>query len=104
MTAINIIAEALIRIEHKIDAFIRQNSTPVQKMEFTGGICPVCKRWIEFQIDPAHYVVKRVCGCSSGKIPLVIEPPPNERENRDVRDDDDREQYPPEESDRRKGR
>lgn len=67
-----ILAEALARIEHKLDYLLRHHSVPVMPMYFTGNSCPVCNKLIEYQVDVKHQVVVRRCDCTTGKIPSAI--------------------------------
>lgn len=67
-----ILAEALARIEHKLDYLLRHHNVPVLPMYFTGNACPVCNKLIEYQIDVKHQVVVRRCDCTTGKIPSAI--------------------------------
>jgi len=69
---LSILAEALARIEHKLDALCRSTNTPVYPMHFSGNSCPSCNQNIDYQIDVQHQVVIRRCGCSTGKVPSAI--------------------------------
>lgn len=73
--AINVLAEALLRIEHKLDVIMRGigiSEGVHPQLHFVGQVCPVCKQQIEYQVDIANQVVKRRCGCTSGKQPPLI--------------------------------
>lgn len=100
--AFHIIAEALARIEHKLDAILRHGRVPAPApMSFMGTTCPACNQTIEYQVDLQHNVVVRKCQCSTGKfvssIPLfpTLQPPgvPNARpdDNRSSSDSSERE-------------
>ena len=73
--AFNILAEALARIEHKLDQLLRvlvyKNGTP-QKMGFSTGPCPICGVPVTYQIDIGQNVVVRVCGCRTGLFSSTI--------------------------------
>lgn len=69
MMGLHHIAEAIARLEHKIDALLRHNNVRVDPMQFTGVPCPVCKMNIDYVIDLEHQVVTRRCDCKTGKIP-----------------------------------
>lgn len=80
--AFHILAEALLRIEHKVDILLRgvyaSNAHP--QMSFVGVPCPVCKMPIEYVVDIEHQVAVRKCSCSSGKVtssfPIFTKVPP----------------------------
>src|ERR1017187_10379054 len=73
--ALNILAEGLLRCEHKLDLILRHLKVLVTPMHFVGTPCPVCSNPIDYQVDVGHNVVVRKCKCSTGKyvspIPLV---------------------------------
>ena len=80
--AFHIIAEALARIEHKLDAILRHGKVPAPPpMSFMGATCPACNQTVEYQVDLQNNVVVRKCQCSTGKfvsmIPLfpTLQPP-----------------------------
>lgn len=73
MNGAHILAEAILRIEHKIDAVMRHLKVPVPApMHFVGTICPGCGSMIDYQIDFQHQVAVRRCGCRTGKVPSAI--------------------------------
>lgn len=69
---VKVIAEGLVRLEHKIDAIMRHLQVKSRPMHFIGEACPVCSKPIDYRIDPTANVVARKCDCSSGKIPSGI--------------------------------
>lgn len=74
---LGIIAEAVIRIEHKLDVVIRalQFLNPkeqIPQVHFVGTTCPVCNQIIDYQVDLTNNVAVRRCGCKSGKVPSSI--------------------------------
>jgi hypothetical protein len=77
-----ILAEALLRIEHKLDILIRSLGLPreeITPLHFTvGQSCPICLLPIEHVIDIQDQVAKRRCGCSTGKVPSAILDTPEE--------------------------
>lgn len=68
----NIVAEAILRLEHKIDALMKHFKIITQPMHFIGNTCPVCNKPIDYQIDTMKSVVVRKCDCKTGKIPSSI--------------------------------
>lgn len=70
--ALPLLAEALLRVEHKIDALLTALEVKPKPMHFYGQACPVCSKPIQYVIDMTHNVVKRLCGCSTGKQPSII--------------------------------
>jgi len=67
-----ILAEALARIEHKVDHLIRHLNVPVYPMHFSGNACPVCSKAIDYQVDVKSQIVTRRCDCTTGKVPSAI--------------------------------
>lgn len=70
--ALSLLAEALLRIEHKLDAILHAFEIVAKPMGFIGTACPVCKQPVQYQMDIVHNVVKRRCGCATGMIPSTI--------------------------------
>jgi hypothetical protein len=68
----DVLAEALARLEHKVDAIIRHLNVSTQPMHFPGQVCPACGSFIDYQIDVTKGVVVRRCKCTTGKVPPVI--------------------------------
>lgn len=79
-----ILAEALARLEHKVDVILHSlklsgsfahTGTP---MHFPGQVCPLCNSLVDYQIELTKGVVVRKCKCTTGKvaptIPLVPVP------------------------------
>lgn len=73
-----ILAEALARLEHKMDVVIRAlmqkgyiaaTNTP---MHFPGHTCPVCNNLVDYQVELTKGVVVRKCKCTTGKVAPVI--------------------------------
>ena len=80
-----ILAEALARIEYKVDALLKKLvSTPHVPMHFIGQACPACNQPIDYTIDVNHQVVVRRCGCKTGKVPSTIPLIPNGVNNVDA--------------------
>ena len=71
--AFNVLAEALARVEHKLDLIltaIKYSESPQKMpMNFLGHSCPVCDQIVEYQIDLTNNVVTRRCKCTTGKVP-----------------------------------
>lgn len=88
MSADDKMAEALARIEHKIDvlmALMARSMTPspanqtflenVMKYEQVGSKshkCFLCAKSVEYIVNTADAVVVRKCGCTTGKIALDL--------------------------------
>jgi hypothetical protein len=72
--AFSILAEALARVEHKLDVLLRAlgQDNSFQPMHFTGQVCPICKATIDYIIDIQNNVVVRRCSCKSGKMSSII--------------------------------
>lgn len=74
--SLGILAEAVLRIEHKIDLVLGRlgflDASPNKMMHFIGNMCPVCCQAVDYQIDITHNVVVRKCGCKTGKQPSTI--------------------------------
>lgn len=73
MSGLHIVAEAVLRIEHKLDAILRHLKIPMPApMHFAGSLCPACGQMIDYQVDFQHQVAVRRCGCKTGKVPSAI--------------------------------
>ncbi len=72
MNGLGIIAEALLRVEHKLDALLTFIGVKPIPMHFIGQKCPSCLYNIDYLIDVEHQLVKRRCNCKTGKIPSTI--------------------------------
>lgn len=71
---LGILAEALARIEHKLDLVLKTLKYPESTelkmpMQFSGHQCPVCMMPVNYQIDIMKNVVVRRCDCTTGKVP-----------------------------------
>jgi hypothetical protein len=87
--ALAILAEAQVRVEYKLDAFMSAfglSSGTFPQLGFVGQLCPLCKKMVEYQIDIEAQIVKRACGCKTGKqpsfIPLIPVTPEGEEDGR----------------------
>lgn len=73
-----ILAEAVARIEHKLDLLLKHNKVQGLQVHFPGQTCPLCQYLIDYQVDLIKNVVVRRCKCSTGKvaptIPLSLSP------------------------------
>lgn len=72
--ALTLIAEALARVEAKLDIiidYIGAGTKIYPPMHFLGNTCPVCKQMVDYRIDIVKNVVTRRCGCSTGKLPMA---------------------------------
>jgi hypothetical protein len=70
--ALKIIAEAILRVEHKIDAVMRFLKVPSEPMHFVGLTCPSCNMPVDYTVDIQAGVVVRRCNCKTGKVPATI--------------------------------
>lgn len=73
-----ILAEALARVEHKLDLLLKHNKVQGLQVHFPGQSCPLCGFLIDYQIDLMKNVVVRRCKCTTGKVapmvPLSLSP------------------------------
>lgn len=70
-----ILAESLLRIEHKLDTLLRMlqpEREDVLSMRSPLNSCPVCLLPVELSVDFQNQVPIRKCGCSSGKVIVEI--------------------------------
>ena len=74
----NLILDALIRIEHKLDWLIRREQQRVgmdlhmqDKILREGIPCPLCHQPTQLKVDIEEAVVHRECGCHHGKVPGI---------------------------------
>ena len=75
MSALAELAEAVVRIENKLDILFRAlglGEGIFPQLHFVGQVCPVCKRVVDYQVDVVNQIVKRKCGCATGKQPPLI--------------------------------
>ena len=78
MAAEDVLAEALARIEYKLDQIMYAlNMAPSAPMNMPGATCPACTAFIEYNIDPVKNVVIRKCNCGTGKFVASISLTPN---------------------------
>lgn len=67
------LAEAILRIEYKIDALMRAiGGGPIPPMHFIGQVCPACNMPIDYTVDLIEQIAIRRCGCKTGKVPATI--------------------------------
>lgn len=94
MSAEDVLAEQLCRVEFKLDLILRQLKLPsimLLPMDAPGQSCPVCKQPVEYQVQVTKKVVTRRCGCKTGKVapdmdlftPPVIGPQGAQRGNQE---------------------
>ena len=98
MSADSVLAEALARVEHKLDVLISLIAMgglagKFAQMGAPDHTCPLCHQQVKYQVDIFKGVVTRQCGCSTGlQAPLdltMFSPPqPLKKENTDGRDED----------------
>lgn len=70
--AMGILAEALARIEHKLDLLLANQSPPFKPVHFYGNTCPLCSKKVDYVVDVYNNVVMRKCGCSTNKQPSSV--------------------------------
>jgi hypothetical protein len=68
----DVLAEALARIEHKVDALMKHLNVVSSPMHFQGNACPACGVFVDYQIDVVKGVVVRKCNCKTGKVPPAV--------------------------------
>lgn len=101
MAADNVLAEALARIEHKLD-LILEASRVLKGITQLGERmqCPVCKQTVDYQVDQINKVISRKCGCKTGlQAPLDLNAfappaPAPRKDNPDGADHEDRSNPP----------
>jgi hypothetical protein len=67
------LTRAVLRMEKKLDEILRMQKAKdpgfqVQKMDYTGQVCPLCTRPVEYHMvyeDPQNPEVMRTCGCTT---------------------------------------
>ena len=100
MASDNVLAEALARIEHKLDRLLeRQLKQPIEQL---GALvaCPICKQQVDYQVDQINKVIARKCGCKTGlQAPLDLNAfappaPAPRKDNPDGADHEDRSNPP----------
>ena len=77
--ALHQLAEALARIEHKVDVlftFLRRQN-PQLMIPAVGDLnhtCPVCQQPVTYVVDPVVQILIRKCGCRTGlQAPINLE-------------------------------
>ena len=74
--AFSILAEAVARIEHKLDLILRAikyyEAPERMPMNFIGHPCPVCDQLVKYTVDLTQNVVVRQCQCTTGKLVPTI--------------------------------
>jgi hypothetical protein len=69
----HILAEALARVEFKLDLIMKHlKITAPVPMSYQGQSCPVCNFPVEYQVDISKQVVVRKCQCGTGKVVLDV--------------------------------
>lgn len=85
MSSPNTLAEALARVEHKLDLLLESQAgqDPMLQLRSVGDpdhLCPVCQKAVSYHVDIMSKLLTRTCGCSTGKsAPLnltAFSPPP----------------------------
>lgn len=85
MSSPNTLAEALARVEHKLDLLLESQAGLDRQLQLRSvgdpeHLCPVCQQAVKYHVDIMSKLLTRTCGCSTGKsAPLNLtpfEPPP----------------------------
>ena len=69
--AFDLLAEALVRVEHKVDILLQLitlvlgEHLPMPQVK-DNNICPVCSKPIRYYMDVIRRAVVRDCGCGTG--------------------------------------
>lgn len=73
MEADDVLAEALARVEYKLDQLLTalKIGSPLP-MAAPMQSCPACSHPIEYLLDVNRNVVVRKCKCGTGKLPAII--------------------------------
>ena len=71
-TADALISEAILRVEHKVDAILRFINPSMLPMHFIGLSCPVCMMPIDYTVDIQAGIAVRRCNCKTGKVAATI--------------------------------
>jgi hypothetical protein len=81
----HLLAEALARIEHKVDALINEKRfLVIPPLGDFSHVCPVCKRSVQYMVDQMAEILIRKCGCTTGKqAPIKLMPIPQRGERND---------------------
>ena len=82
-------AEALARIEHKLDLLLeaaaqRNPSFPIRYVGQADHICPLCQTSVSYHIDMGSQTLARSCNCKTGlQAPVNLQAfaPPNPNPN-----------------------
>ena len=88
--ALGVLAEALARIEHKLDLLLRGtlSSSRLISVGDKSHACPLCNQQVKYSIDILKRVLTRQCGCKTGFQPPVdleaYAPPPAARRQDDA--------------------
>lgn len=74
------LAEALARVEHKVDLILRSiaenyPSTLLTTLADPSHVCPLCNLSVTYQVDLMGQSLTRNCGCRTGvQAPLNLQP------------------------------
>lgn len=98
MNSIHALAEALVRIEHKVDIALSalRKANPILTIPSVGDFnhtCPVCQQQVTYMIDSLARILVRKCGCKTGLQPPIdlesFAPPGGKRYGREDSDNSD---------------
>lgn len=86
MSSPNTLAEALARVEHKLDLLLESQAGLDRQLQLRSvgdpeHLCPVCQNSVSYHVDIMSKLLTRTCGCSTGKAaPLNLAPfaPPSQ--------------------------
>ena len=80
MSSPNTLAEALARVEHKLDLLLESQAgqDPLLELRSVGDpnhLCPICTKPVTYYVDIMSKLLTRTCGCSTGmSAPLNLAP------------------------------
>jgi hypothetical protein len=80
MSSPNTLAEALARVEHKLDLLLGSQAGQDGQLQLLAvgdktHMCPVCHKSVTYRVDIMSKLLTRMCGCSTGmSAPLNLTP------------------------------
>ena len=80
MSSPHALAEALARVEHKLDLLLESQAgidggLALRTVGDPSHLCPLCQAAVTYQVDLMNQSLTRRCGCSTGvQAPLNLQP------------------------------
>ncbi len=68
-----VLAEALARVEYKLDLLLRNLGAINAPLMSRESNCPACTKDFRYLIDTTNGMVVRSCGCSTGLFPMKLQ-------------------------------